>query len=458
MKAFVFSYVILISSLAAANVIGVDAQNFNPTTNGLDFVTVQSSKTLSPGVINFGLFFNYAINTLPNYEDTTTQKRFEPKDSLTSMDLNMGLGLMNNWDIGISLPQVLSQSVDDSSTVFHGQYEQTGLNEVRVNSKYRLWDGGNQGLAVIGTVNFFTIQDYPYTGTNPGPTYNLEGAYDITVNHVTWGLNLGYRFRNPGDPVPGIPVTPIGDEVIASAAVSYYFENADFKLIGEIFGSMPTETNANSSDRELSTAEVLVGGKYDMTTNLAAHFGVGTEVIHGTGSPDWRFYAGINWAVGPLFASNEAPPPSDYYTEEDTEETYEEKSFTYIDDPKAFDKAPQPEETFLAKNILFEFNGSAVKGEFQGDLKRLADYLLKGEGFKELVIIGHTDSVGSDEYNMKLSIRRANAVMDVVKGFLPPEHHSKIRAEGEGERSPIASNANYQGRALNRRVEFFIKR
>ena len=89
----------------------VDAQNFNPTTNGLDFVTVHSSKTLSPGVINFGLFFNYAVNTLPNYEDVSTQ-RFEPKDSLTSMDLNMGVGLMNNWDVGISLPQVLSQTVD----------------------------------------------------------------------------------------------------------------------------------------------------------------------------------------------------------------------------------------------------------------------------------------------------------------------------------------------------------
>ncbi|MBY0386132.1 hypothetical protein K2X05_13315 [bacterium] len=118
-----------------ANVVGVDTQNFNPTTSGLDFVTVHSSKTLSPGVMNFGLFLNYAVNTLPNYEDTVAQNRFEPRDSLLSMDLNMGFGIMNNWDVGISLPQVLSQTVDENSTALRGQFEQTGINEVRLNSK-----------------------------------------------------------------------------------------------------------------------------------------------------------------------------------------------------------------------------------------------------------------------------------------------------------------------------------
>ena len=74
------------------------------------------------------------------------------------------------------------------------------------------------------------------------------------------------------------------------------------------------------------------------------------------------------------------------------------------------------------------------------------------------MIIGHTDSVGSDIYNKNLSLMRAGAVQRVVADYLPPEHRTKIRSEGEGERSPIASNSNYQGRALNRRVEFFIKR
>lgn len=456
-----FVLLFITSSISSANVVGVDAQNFNPTTSGLDFVTVHSSKTLTPGVLNFGLFFNYAVNTLPNYEDTVTQELREPKDALISMDLNMGIGIMNNWDLGISLPQVLSQSVDEESTVFHGQFEQSGLNEIRINSKYRLWDGLSQGLAVIGSVNVFMIEDYPFTGTKPGPTYNLEVAYDNTINRWTWGVNLGYRLRNPGDQVPGIPVAPFPNQAIASAALSYYFADYDLKLIGEIFGSYPTEQTEFSSDREMSTAEVLFGAKWDILHNLAAHFGAGTEVFQGTSSPDVRLYAGVNWALGPLWGTTEPEPPSSYYTDATPEGAVEEKNFTYIDDAKAFEATPPAmgaEETFLAKSILFEFNGTRVAPDFHPHLKNLADYLMKGSGFQQLVVIGHTDSVGSDAYNMNLSLLRAQAVKEVVASYLPPEHQHKLQFEGEGERNPIASNSNYQGRALNRRVEFFIKR
>ena len=67
MKKHLVGFVIIIFTIgtAQANVVGIDAQNFNPTSNGIDFVTVQSSETLEPGIVNLGLFFNYAINTLP---------------------------------------------------------------------------------------------------------------------------------------------------------------------------------------------------------------------------------------------------------------------------------------------------------------------------------------------------------------------------------------------------------
>src|SRR5690606_10741721 len=99
---------ILWSSTADANVVGADTQNFNPLTSGLDFVTVHSSETLQPGIINFGLFFNYAVNSLPNYEDVTTGSRTDFTDSLLSADLNFGVGIMKNWDFGVSFPILIS--------------------------------------------------------------------------------------------------------------------------------------------------------------------------------------------------------------------------------------------------------------------------------------------------------------------------------------------------------------
>lgn len=465
-------FISLFPSFAYANVVGVDTQNFNPTTSGLDFVTVHSSKTLSPGVINFGFFLNYAVNTLPNYEDTSTAGRFEPQDSLLSMDLNMGFGILNNWDVGISLPQVLSQTVDEDSTTFRGQFEQTGITEVRVNTKYRIWDAMSQGIAVIGSANFFMIENFPFTGDQPGPTYNLEVAYDNTINQFTWGINLGYRVRDPGTPIAlgSTTIQPFGNQYLASVAGSYYFTDWDFKLIGEIYGAIPAEEIAFTSDRDQTVAEFLLGAKWDMMYDIAGHFGFGSEILHGTASPDWRVYAGINWTFGPVFSSGEEPQASDYIVDELNEELDQvgqeapatvaaAPEFTYIDEPDAFAApAPKTDERFLAKNILFEFNGTSVREDFKPYLKKMADYLLKGNGFKKLVVIGHTDSVGSDTYNLNLSVKRSRSVAEVIKSYLPPEHREKVVAEGEGERSPIASNRNYQGRALNRRVEFFVKR
>src|SRR4051812_47573442 len=94
-----------------ANVIGPGAQNFNSTTDGLDYVTVQSSKTLLPGIVNLGFFINNAYNTLP-YLDSSTQSKVKLNDQVLGADFNAGLGIMDRWDAGISFPFILAQKVN----------------------------------------------------------------------------------------------------------------------------------------------------------------------------------------------------------------------------------------------------------------------------------------------------------------------------------------------------------
>src|SRR5580698_8410041 len=115
MKTRFLILVLVCASVAQANVVGTDTQNFNTTTDGLDFVTVQSSETLKPGIFNLGLFFNYAVNTLPYFE-ANPSNRSGYNDSLTSSDANIGVGILKNWDAGISFPAVLSQYVANPST------------------------------------------------------------------------------------------------------------------------------------------------------------------------------------------------------------------------------------------------------------------------------------------------------------------------------------------------------
>ncbi len=80
--------------------------------------------------------------------------------------------------------------------------------------------------------------------------------------------------------------------------------------------------------------------------------------------------------------------------------------------------------------------------------------ILKQEGDVAIVCAGFTDSIGSDQYNLKLSMRRAEAVRDyLVAGGIAA---SRIKAEGFGEADPVASNATADGRAQNRRVELRV--
>lgn len=448
MRALFLSILLFSFSPAAfSNVVGADTQNFNPTPDGLDFVTVQSSETLEPGIINIGFFLNYAVNSLPNYENRSTQDRTNFADSLLSSDFNVGFGLMRNWSLGLSIPYLVAQDVDsDANPAFRGEFAETGLTEYRFNTKYRFWGDQNGGFATVLTMNLNQIENNPFLGEDAGPTFTVELAADTTVwSKFALGANIGYRFRDPGTPIANIPVEPMDDQLIMSGAVSYLITSWDTKLIGEIFGSFPMEDTNFASDRDLSSMELLGGFKWDITTALAYHAGAGTEVYQGSSSPDWRVYTGINWALGPVYDQRDNVIVKKY--DEFTASSPDEDPFSGVGTGS---------ETFIARDVLFKFDSAEVDEEFEEALIRMAAYLMQPPGFKSLTVEGHTDSVGSSEYNKGLSQRRANSVRQVlVDAGLPS---SKVKAIGYGEEKPIGDNGNYQGRKMNRRVEFNVQR
>ncbi len=108
----------------------------------------------------------------------------------------------------------------------------------------------------------------------------------------------------------------------------------------------------------------------------------------------------------------------------------------------------------LDSEVSFDFNKSDVKSAFRSSLDKLAGVITKYD--RTVVhVIGHTDSVGSDEYNRGLSQRRASSVGDYLISRGVPA--ARVRTEGRGESEPRDSNATEAGRQLNRRVEIFLK-
>ena len=108
----------------------------------------------------------------------------------------------------------------------------------------------------------------------------------------------------------------------------------------------------------------------------------------------------------------------------------------------------------IASEVSFDFGRAEVKSSFRPTLDKVSDVLKRYE--RSIVhVVGHTDSVGSDAYNQRLSEQRAQAVVDylVSTGVI----RERLRAEGRGESEPRESNATEAGRQLNRRVELFVK-
>ncbi len=105
-------------------------------------------------------------------------------------------------------------------------------------------------------------------------------------------------------------------------------------------------------------------------------------------------------------------------------------------------------------DVLFDFNSSVIRPGAYPEIDRLAR-ILKEYPQTRIRIEGHTDSIGSEEFNLRLSERRAMAVRDLLvsKGVSP----SRITVIGYGESRPRASNDTAYGRQLNRRVEIYIE-
>jgi outer membrane protein OmpA-like peptidoglycan-associated protein len=142
-------------------------------------------------------------------------------------------------------------------------------------------------------------------------------------------------------------------------------------------------------------------------------------------------------------------------------------SLTVIGDPPPLPPKPKvvaerPKRVIVEDNrivinekIQFDFNKATIKPESDSLMQEIIKVIKENPHIKKIAIEGHTSSEGSDKYNLKLSDKRAKAVMDylVSKGGLDK---GMFTAKGFGESKPVKDESTEEGKEANRRVEFNI--
>lgn len=108
----------------------------------------------------------------------------------------------------------------------------------------------------------------------------------------------------------------------------------------------------------------------------------------------------------------------------------------------------------MTNQTAFDTDSSSIKPGFHTTMDKLADVVVR-YGKTTLTVVGHTDNVGSNDYNQKLSERRAHS----VAGYLESKRVNSMRLAlaGKGETQPVASNTSESGRQANRRVEIYLE-
>jgi OOP family OmpA-OmpF porin len=218
------------------------------------------------------------------------------------------------------------------------------------------------------------------------------------------------------------------------------------------FSTDPKRAGGESNDD--TTVNAGLGVRWMMTSRFGASLDARSVYNIDKGNADTIAYLGLNYYLG-----NVAPPPviqtDAAAIDSDGDGVPDDRDACLGTPPNTRVDAtgcplPVAQVASIKLKVNFAFNSSVVQEQYFTDLGELAKFLKRFDEV-DVSIDGYTDSVGPDDYNQKLSQRRAQAVVDMLVNTYGIDAN-RLKAVGYGESNPVASNDTAEGRAENRRV------
>jgi len=290
----------------------------------------------------------------------------------------------------------------------------------------------DEGNLFGGSIGYYLTEDVSL-GLSYGEYHDIRsengtGNKDIKGNLAS--LDATYHFGNLGDAL----------RPFVSAGVAH-----------QNISNVPARTGRDHS----TFANIGTGVKYFLTENFFAKAGVDAAYNIDAGETEWLAGVGVGLNFGGAAAPVAAEPAPEVCTDSDNDgvcDNVDKCPDTPANTTVDADGCPAVAEVVRVElDVKFDFDKAQVKEESYGDIKNLADFMNQYPQ-TSTTVEGHTDSVGTDAYNQKLSERRANAVREVLVNQYGVGAE-RVGSVGYGESRPVADNATEAGRAVNRRVE-----
>jgi outer membrane protein OmpA-like peptidoglycan-associated protein len=424
------------------------------------YFDLQTTESLQRGNYSVGLFGTFEKVFTADFVNGNDRQRLR-LDRYSGI-LSAAYGILDNLEVGLAVRGVntdaeVKQTI--AGDVSSGDVHETGFGKIRVGVKYRPAAFGVPALSALGFAGialepFVDIQthgferglSYPYRDQDTVYGMNLLMGGQAGPVGVHW--RFGYS-RTDGSNVDNFLVlgSPFnvdarglsdGERIGYALAFNYQpgpYLNLIVKGEGDTSVRHPWET------REDHRVNALAGAVYGFQSGVAVHAAWQVD-LHDPipdqrgNDLDYRIIAGVSYSFARPVA---APPPSPPLP------------------PPPPPPAPPAErrvERIVLQSVHFEFDRSRLTPLGRRVLDEAAQKLQANPNLS-VEIEGHTDSIGTELYNLGLGKRRA----EVVKGYLVLRHQvdpKRMMTVSFGETRPIADNRTQEGRALNRRVEFKV--
>ncbi|HSA59015.1 MAG TPA: OmpA family protein [bacterium] len=402
----------------------LNVQLLRPGTGHVQGFHLFTSETLPKHRLAAGLNLNLANHPFEQVPVGTTIRTTGLVDRFVTADLLLSYGALDWLTLNLGMPVNVYHDIAPTPT--SGRDRGGGdAGDLILNAKIRIFDaektGSHLGLAVVPFVTLPTGRQSIFFGDS-SVTGGAVVAGDAQWKSNRFYLNVGARFRET--------------ETIANLTVKHEFvfgggfqrpivKKWDLNVIAEVFGS--TTLSKNFVVQDISTpleGMVVLQKKWLENRNLITHVGAGAGLTNGYGAPNVRAILGVSYAWD--FKKDDRPAP-----------------------------VAVREEVIATSKIHFAYNRSEILPSSHAVLDDIVRTIKGRPEIRQVRVEGHTDSHGADEYNQRLSEKRAQAVMQyLTNNGIPAD---RVTAVGMGETKPVADNVTKSGRAQNRRVEFHLQ-